>query len=500
MPENIITDFPVTLYGNVEKFSETISKGRCRIFYKGGNRNGTFITDEFAEKLLETIPYAPVKGIYEAEEGDYTDHGKKRSDGRIYGIVPANPNVTWEDHEDDDGEIRTYACVDVLIYTGIYSEANEIIGKGQSMELYAPSIKGDWKIINGRKYYVFSEGCFLGLQALGDSVEPCFEGAAFFSLYEDLKKMVAQIEEYNLKLRNGGKRMLNFKLSDSAKFEAIWSLLNVNYNEANNWLVEYGIVDIYDEYAVVRNYSEGIFERVYYSKDDATDSVELGERVRCFFLDVTEAEKNALDALHGLNNNTYEKVDENYSAALAEVEAKTGELNTANEALEAKTGELNAANEALEAKTAEFDALTETYNTEKSENETKIGELNESIVTLTTERDNALSSLVESQTAVVSLNEEIAALNSFKAEIVKKEKEAIVAKYAKLLSEEVLSTYNAKLDEYTDLKALDKDLAYELVTTNNSVFTVKGNPQPAYVPRDTGVSNGLEGILDKYKK
>ena len=203
MPENIITDFPVTLYGNLEKYSETISKGRCRIFYKYGNRNGTYITDEFAEKLLESVPYAPVKGIYEEEEDDFTDHGTKRSEGRIYGIVPANPNITWEEHEDDDGVVRTYACVDVLIYTGIYKEAHDIIGKGQSMELYSPSLKGEWKIINGKKYYVFSEGSFLGLQALGDSVEPCFEGAAFFSLYEDLKKMVAQIEKYNLNLRSG---------------------------------------------------------------------------------------------------------------------------------------------------------------------------------------------------------------------------------------------------------------------------------------------------------
>ena len=280
--------------------------------------------------------------------------------------------------------------------------------------------------------------------------------------------------------------MHNYKISDNAKFNAIWSLLNVNFNEENNWMVEYDICEIYDEYAVVKNYSEGIFERVYYTKDDATDSVELGERVRCYFLDVTEAEKNALEALHGLNNSTYEKVDENYSAALAEVEAKTGELNTANEALEAKT--------------AEFDALTETYNTEKSENEIKIGELNESIATLTTERDDALSSLVESQTTVVTLNEEIASLNSFKAEIEKKEKEAVVAKYSKLLAEEILSAYSAKLDEYTDLKALDKDLAYELVSTNKTVFTATGNPQPAYVPKDTGAGNGLEGILDKYKK
>ena len=294
--------------------------------------------------------------------------------------------------------------------------------------------------------------------------------------------------------------MHNYKLSDNAKFNAIWSLLNVNFNEEGNWMVEYDIVEIYDEYAVVKNYNEGIFERIYYTKDDATDSVELGERARCYFIDVTEAEKNALDALHNLNDNTYEKVDENYSAALADAETKAGELNTANEALEAKTIELNTANEALEAKTAEFDALTETYNAEKSENETKIGELNESIATLTTERDNALSSLVESQTAVVNLNEEIASLNSFKAEIEKKQKEDVVAKYTKLLSQDIIAAYSAKLDEYTDIKALDKDLAYELVSTNGSVFTATGNPQPAYVPKDNGAGNGLEGILDKYKK
>ena len=67
----IIHDIPVTVYGNLEKYNETISKGRCRIFYKGANRNGTFITDEFADKLLSTIAYAPVKGIFSDDEDDY---------------------------------------------------------------------------------------------------------------------------------------------------------------------------------------------------------------------------------------------------------------------------------------------------------------------------------------------------------------------------------------------------------------------------------------------
>ena len=479
--ENIGLEFPVTVYGNLEKYNETISKGRCRIFYKGGNRNGTYITDEFAEKLLATIPYAPVKGIYENEEGDYTDHGTARSQGRIYGIVPENPNLTWEDHEDEDGTVRTYACVDVLIFTGLYTEANAIVGKSQSMEIYPPSITGAWKIINGKKYYVFETGHFLGLQVLGDTTEPCFEGAAFFALYQDLKKIVDQIEKYNLNGHNGGNiKMLNYKLSDSAKFNALWSLLNVNYSEANNWLIEYDICEIYDDYAVVRNYSEGCFERVYYTKNDETDSVELGERVRCYIMDVSEAEKNALDALHAMNEGTYEKIDENFQAAKDAVEVANTNLN---------------------AKIEEFDALNstvETLTTEKSNFETKIGELEESISTLTTERNDAQTQLDAANVTINSLTEENASLTSFKTEIEKQQKQAVISKYSELLDEEVINTYSENLDNYT-VKDLDKELAYELVIANQSVFSNSAQ-NAGYIPKEEPAMSGLEEILSKYKK
>ena len=479
--ENIGLEFPVTVYGNLEKYNETISKGRCRIFYKYGNRNGTYITDEFAEKLLATIPYAPVKGIYENEEGDYIDHGTARSQGRIYGIVPENPNLTWEDHEDEDGIVRTYACVDVLIFTGLYTEANAIVGKSQSMEIYPPSITGAWKIINGKKYYVFETGHFLGLQVLGDTTEPCFEGAAFFALYQDLKKIVDQIEKYNLNGHNGGNiKMLNYKLSDSAKFNALWSLLNVNYSEANNWLIEYDICEIYDDYAVVRNYSEGCFERVYYTKNDETDSVELGERVRCYIMDVSEAEKNALDALHAMNEGTYEKIDENFQAAKDAVEVANTNLN---------------------AKIEEFDVLNstvETLTTEKSNFETKIGELEESISTLTTERNDAQTQLDAANVTINSLTEENASLTSFKAEIEKQQKQAVISKYSELLDEEVINTYSENIDNYT-AKDLDKELAYELVSANQSVFSNNGQ-SAGFIPKDEPAISGLEEILSKYKK
>ena len=478
--ENVNLEFPVTVYGNLEKYNETISKGRCRVFYKYGNRNGTYITDEFAEKLLSTISYAPIKGIYEGDEGDYTDHGTTRSQGRIYGIVPENPNITWEEHKDEDGIVRTYACVDVLIFTGLYTEANAIVGKSQSMEIYPPSIKGAWKIINGKKYYVFEAGHFLGLQVLGDAVEPCFEGAAFFALYQDLKKMVDEVQKYSLNGHNGGKKMLNYKLSDNAKFNALWSLLNVNYNEANNWVIEYDICEIYDEYAVVRNYSEGCFERVYYTKNDETDSVELGERVRCYIVDVSEDEKKALDALHAMNDNTYEKIDENYQAAKDAVE-------TANNSLAAKVEEYDALN-----------ATVETLTTEKSNFETKIGELEESISTLTTERNDAQSQLEVANNTISQLTEQNASLNSFKADVEKQQKQAVISKYSELLDEETINSYSENLDNYT-AKDLDKELAYELVNANQSVFT-NGSQGKGYIPKEEPAMSGLEEILSKYKK
>ena len=95
MNKNIF-EFPVVIYGNLEKFNDVLSKARCRIFYKYGNRNGTYITDEFAEKLISSLHYVPIKGIYEEDETDFTDHGKSRGEGRIYGIVPETNNFAWE--------------------------------------------------------------------------------------------------------------------------------------------------------------------------------------------------------------------------------------------------------------------------------------------------------------------------------------------------------------------------------------------------------------------
>jgi hypothetical protein len=77
--------------------------------------------------------------------------------------VPENAEVEWVNHLDEDGVERTYATCAVYVYTALYKEANEIVGKSHSMELYRPSIKGEWVFIEGKKVFKFTDGLFFGL-------------------------------------------------------------------------------------------------------------------------------------------------------------------------------------------------------------------------------------------------------------------------------------------------------------------------------------------------
>ena len=261
---------------------------------------------------------------------------------------------------------------------------------------------------------------------------------------------------------------LMFKLSDSQKFDLLWSLLNSNYNEENGWVVDYSICDIYDEYAVVRNYAEGIFERVYYKKDDSNDSLEITGKERCFIVDVNESEKNALDTLNKLNGSNFERVDEIYTERENLIEEKTN--------FEQKIEELNTSISTL---TTERDGAQAT------------------IETLNTEKDELNANYAAAQETITGLNSQIEELNTFKKGIELNEKKAILAKYNDLLSEEVIGTFTENIEGYNAVD-LEKELAYTVMTNNPSVFSKE--PQTLYIPKDNVPSDSLEAILSKYEK
>jgi hypothetical protein len=474
MDKKKLANFSLSLYGNITAYNKTMSLARCRIFYKGGNRNGTYITDEFAEKLISSLPYAPVKGIYDSMEQDFTDHGTQRYQGRIYGIVPVENNFAWERHLDSDGVEREYACTDVLLYTAIYQkEALDIAKCAQSMELYVDSIDGDWQYINGKRYFVFTDGCFLGLQALGEDFEPCFEGAGFYSLIaEQLAERMQQFE-LDSKLNVGGEEQMNFKLSDDRKYNMIWTLLNPRFNEENEYILDYMVCAVYDEYAVVWNVEAGAYERAYYTKDDETDSLSVDKMEACFIVDVNEEEKRALDMLHKLNGDTFEKVDETFSA-------KDEEITTLTESKEA----LEAEKETFSQKIEEHEATITTLQQEKADIEEKL-----------TDVENNFEA---AQTTIQTLTEENQDLATFKADTLKKEKEALIDSYAALLDAEVLEAFKEKVDEMTR-EELDRELAYTLVHSKPTLFTNKEDA-PRIIPKEDEAPKGIEGILSRYKK
>ena len=476
-----INTFEVSIYGNLTPFEKNplLSLARVRIFYKGINRNRTLITDEFAEKLISSLPYTPVSGIW--DENDFTDHGESREEGRIYGLVPEIPNGAWEKHLDEDGVEREYYCCDVVLFTTRYADAAKIIGKPQSMELYRKSIKGEWMLYEGKKCYKYTDGCFIGLQILGDDVEPCFEGAAFYTYANSLKEMINILQQYSL---NGGKEKmeLNFKLSDREKRNAIFYLLNPNFCEEGGWEINYEICEIYDEYALIYN---GEYFRQYYTKDDENDSLTLGDIQKTFVMDISEAEKDALNALRAVNGGVFTEIDSKYQSLVEDNSTLKGE----KENLENSVSTLN---EQISSLNGQVNTLQETVNTGAD----TISGLNSKIEELN-------SAATAQKDAYTLLETEIKELREFKAEADKQEKLAVLSKYS-MLDDEVIATFTEKLDEYTKVE-LENALKIEYVNANaNTIFTVNNNqPQNHFVPKSQHNDEELSGaarLVNNHKK
>lgn len=325
-----------------QKVSDTITKCRVSIFYKGLNRNGTYISNDFANKLIETLPYTPVKGIYSYSEKnpDYNGHAKTSSDKkeeRIYGIVPDKSiyNFSWEKKLDSDGVEREYACVDVYLYTAIYEEGEKIVGKSQSMEIYEKSIKGEW-IENETDfpYFKFTDGSFLSLQALGDKVKPCFQSAKFYS-QDNEENIKAFFESINSLLKTEEEpKMSNtftFSLSDRQKSNQISKILNKD-------TFRYYLLETFDNYAIVLDLETEDLLKYNFSKDEnsVVSVSEEGEKVSLEYLTYEEAQ--ALKELQTkTESNTYENINKSWDTLVSEkqtLENNYSNLKTKYEDLE----------------------------------------------------------------------------------------------------------------------------------------------------------------------
>ena len=188
------------------------------------NRNGTVITKKVATEMGRKLPGSPVVGYFNQATNDFEEHNKEislRGGGNIevldttkpYGFVPTDAKV-WFQKFDDEGVEREYLVTECYIWTSAYPESQRLFehGNNQSMELNKETQKGFWAKDNnsGSRFFIYNEALIEKLCILGESVEPCFEGAQFkteFSLenMEELRTtMFSMLTELQKTLNKGG--------------------------------------------------------------------------------------------------------------------------------------------------------------------------------------------------------------------------------------------------------------------------------------------------------
>lgn len=446
-------------------------EGKVRVFYKYSNRNGSYITDEFAQKLAESAYNKPVIGYYDVLQQDFLGHeGPEKA--KAYGfVIPGS--LVWTDHLDEDGVTRSYATYSVLIWAKYWDEARKLFAKTQSMEIDPDTVQGEWRMIGDSPFeeFVYTNGVMAGLCILGDMKTPCFEGAAFFSVDDD------SYIEFTKAIKNyfsiGGKDAMNVKVAglEHEHFEAIWTALNPNFSEEGAYSINLIPCEITEEHIFalscenagqVNKYSYSIDEEGKLAIAEEFEVINYKAQVAEFEANQTEMDAKLTDAL-----NTYTALKDQYDTLMADKEALQSQF-------EVLQGEIETLKNTLETKEQEFAAKQEEFNTELN---AKQDEFNAQAATLA-EKDATIQQY--SQTIF---------------EYEKKEKETIISKFAACMPAETLQSIIDKKDSLT-IKELNTELALEYTKFSMA----KEQKQEIHIPQEPAEESALVKLLKNYKK
>ena len=192
MHTSIKLDSPIEFI-NITPLNPLISKCQIKVCYVGDkpNRNRSIITKEVAKQMANSLPGCPIVGFFNEAKGDFEEHNRiiDISNGKFeikdttrpYGFVDLNAKVWFQKYLDDGMNEHEYLMTEGWLWTGQYPECQRILshGNNQSMELDEETIDAHWsKDNNGDpKFFIINEAIISKLCTLGESNEPCFEGA-----------------------------------------------------------------------------------------------------------------------------------------------------------------------------------------------------------------------------------------------------------------------------------------------------------------------------------
>ena len=224
-------DMPIEFI-NVTPLNPLYSRCQIKVCWVGEdpNRNGSIITKDVAREMANSLPGSPIVGYYNENIQDFEGHNRDlivekgklvvKDITRPYGFVDLNAKVWFQRFLDDGLYEREYLMTEGYLWTGQYPEAQRIIDKGnnQSMELEEKFTSGSWtKDEKGNaQFFIINETIISKLCILGEDTEPCFEGASVtrpivqFTLDNNFKEtLFTMMNELKDLLNKGGEKVFN---------------------------------------------------------------------------------------------------------------------------------------------------------------------------------------------------------------------------------------------------------------------------------------------------
>ena len=201
----------------------TIAK--LKMFYVGETADGRVFDKQFADKLVESLPYCPIVGFFSDIQDDFLGHNSKQY---IYGIVKPDAEYGYE----KDNEGKDWLVTEVMLYTDRPDNtgdiAKKIVGKPHSLELNPNNVKYEVFSENGKRKIRFTEGSLIGLSVLGTNQKPAFTGSEFF-MASDFSDMRERFDNFFSFLENNGRGEQT--MDNKTQFESYVNFVKLSYTE-----------------------------------------------------------------------------------------------------------------------------------------------------------------------------------------------------------------------------------------------------------------------------
>ncbi len=346
----------VSIVAPLEPISEELAdvgRTKVRVFTKFRNRNGSYIDEATADRLITTAveTHVPIVGFFDKEADDFTSHVPEDL-ACAYGYCDKFEG--WEKHLDADGVEREYATFGVVLHTNYFAAANRIVGNPQSMELDVNSISGDWvQMDDGKEYFVYKTAKMKGFTVLGKNVEPCFQGAAFFSenesRFDRFSLLLERVREAESK--EGGKMDMDEKEVKQVE----------NFEEEKVEVAE-PEVKVDEPAAEVETEQKEVEEPVVDFAAEYEKIKQDFDELQLNFANIETELKEAKEKIDG-----FEKEKSEYEIARVEFEKTINELNERLKVADEKIAEYEAKMKAVE--DVKKQALVDSYAESLSEDE-----------------------------------------------------------------------------------------------------------------------------------